>query len=104
MTQPERGPRHRPRPSRRSRAAPAPAESLITLRRCLLRHQVISRILQKALHRLLNAIGAITAQRTRTWKWSDGPPLYGAGGRTSVLAAYPAAEAGTLDGVASLLQ
>jgi hypothetical protein len=45
---------------------------------------------------LLNKMG-ITAQRTRTWKWSN-VPLYEAK-KQWVLGAYMAAEVGTLDGV-----
>ena len=44
----------------------------------------------------------ITAQRTRTWKWST-DPLFEAK-KAWVLAAYKAAEAGTLDGVRGVLR
>ena len=70
--------------------------SLRTLRRYLIRRRVVRSISKEHLRRLLNKMG-ITAQRTRTWKWSN-DPLYEEK-KQWVLGAYKAAEAGTLDGV-----
>jgi transposase len=70
--------------------------SLTTLRRYLIRHRVVATICKEHLRRLLNGMG-ITAQRTRTWKWST-DPLYDQK-KAWVRAAYRGAEAGTLDGV-----
>jgi transposase len=70
--------------------------SLTTLRRYLIRHRVVAAVSKEHLRRLLKGMG-ITAQRTRTWKWSN-DPLYEQK-KTWVRAAYRAAEAGTLDGV-----
>jgi transposase len=70
--------------------------SLATLRRYLVRHRVVGSISKEHLRRLLQSMG-ITAQRTRTWKWSN-DPLFEVK-KDWVLAAYKAAEAGTLDGV-----
>ena len=70
--------------------------SLSRLRRYLIRHRVVKAISKEHLRRLLNKMG-ITAQRTRTWKWSN-DPLYEEK-KQWVLGAYKAAEAGTLDGV-----
>jgi transposase len=70
--------------------------SLSRLRRYLLRRRVVKAISKEHLRRLLNKMG-ITAQRTRTWKWSN-DPLYEEK-KQWVLGAYQAAEAGTLDGV-----
>jgi transposase len=70
--------------------------SLTTLRRYLVRHRVVAAISKEHLRRLLGSMG-ITAQRTRTWKWSN-DPLFEVK-KSWVLAAYQAAEAGTLDGV-----
>ena len=70
--------------------------SLTRLRRYLLRHRVVKAISKEHLRRLLNNMG-ITAQRTRTWKWSN-DPLYEEK-KQWVLGAYKAAAAGTLDGV-----
>jgi transposase len=71
--------------------------SLTTLRRHLLRKRVVvSGISKEHLRRILQSMG-ITAQRTRTWKWSN-DPLFEIK-KDWVLAAYRAAEAGTLDGV-----
>ena len=70
--------------------------SLSRLRRYLIRHRVVRSISKEHLRRLLNKMG-ITAQRTRTWKWSN-DPLYEQK-KQWVLGAYKAAEAGTLDGV-----
>jgi transposase len=70
--------------------------SLRTLRRYLIRRRVVKSISREHLRRLLNKMG-ITAQRTRTWKWSN-DPLYEVK-KQWVLGAYRAAEAGTLDGV-----
>lgn len=75
---------------------PATRWSLTTLRRYLVRHRVVKRISREHLRRLLNKMG-ITAQRTRSWKWST-DPLYEIK-KQWVLGAYRAAEAGTLDGV-----
>ena len=46
--------------------------SLATLRRYLIRHRVVERISKEHLRRILQSMG-ITAQRTRTWKWSNDP-------------------------------
>ena len=70
--------------------------SLATLRRYLVRKRVVTSISKEHLRRLLQSMG-ITAQRTRTWKWSN-DPLFEVK-KSWVLAAYKAAEAGTLDGV-----
>ena len=70
--------------------------SLTTLRRYLVRRRVVTTISKEHLRRILVSMG-ITAQRTRTWKWSN-DPLY-AEKKGWVLAAYKGAEAGTLDGV-----
>jgi transposase len=75
---------------------PATRWSLCRLRRYLIRHRVVEMISKEHLRRLLNRMG-ITAQRTRTWKWSN-DPLYEAK-KQWVLGAYRAAEAGALDGV-----
>jgi len=70
--------------------------SLTTLRRHLVRRRVVGAISKEHLRRILQSMG-ITAQRTRTWKWSN-DPLFDIK-KDWVLAAYRAAEAGTLDGV-----
>jgi transposase len=70
--------------------------SLATLRRHLVRTRVVTAISKEHLRRILQSMG-ITAQRTRTWKWSN-DPLFELK-KDWVLAAYKAAEAGTLDGV-----
>jgi transposase len=70
--------------------------SLRRLRRYLIRVKVIKTISREQLRRILNHAG-VTYQRTRTWKWSP-DPLYETK-KNWVLAAYTAAEAGTLDGV-----
>src|SRR5205085_2504881 len=57
----------------------------------------IARVLQTDENQVRRLIGEITAQRTRTWKWSN-DPLFEVK-KDWVLAAYQAAEAGTLDGV-----
>ena len=75
---------------------PATRWSLSRLRRYLIRHRVVKAISKEHLRRLLNKMG-ITAQRTRTWKWSN-DPLYELK-KQWVLGAYKAAEAGPLDGV-----
>lgn len=75
---------------------PGPRWSLTTLRRYLIRRRVVTSISKEHLRRLLQSMG-ITAQRTRTWKWST-DPLFDVK-KDWVLAAYKAAEAGTLDGV-----
>lgn len=68
--------------------------SLTTLRRHLVRKRVVSAISKEHLRRLLQSMG-ITAQRTRTWKWSNDPLFEIKKGW--VLAAYKGAEAGTID-------
>jgi transposase len=70
--------------------------SLATLRRYLIRHEVVAAISKEHLRRVLQSMG-ITAQRTRTWKWSN-DPLFDAK-KDLVLAAYKGAEAGTINGV-----
>jgi transposase len=70
--------------------------SLARLRRYLMRRRVVGSISVEHLRRILRAHN-VTAQRTRTWKTST-DPLYEAK-RAWVVAAYQAAEAGTLDGV-----
>ncbi len=70
--------------------------SLSRLRRYLIRCKVVRSVSKEHLRRLLNQMG-ITAQRTRTWKWSN-DPLYETK-KQWVLGAYKAAQAGTLDGV-----
>ncbi len=70
--------------------------SLSTLRRHLVRKRVVTAISKEHLRRVLQSMG-ITAQRTRTWKWSN-DPLYEEK-KGWVLAAYKGAEAGSLDGV-----
>jgi transposase len=70
--------------------------SLATLRRYLVRSKVVPSISKEHLRRILQSMG-ITAQRTRTWKWSNDPLFEEK--KSWVLAAYKAAEAGTLDGV-----
>lgn len=69
--------------------------SLTTLRRYLVRHHVVATISKEHLRRVLKEMG-ITAQRTRTWKWSSDPLFEQK--KSWVLAAYKAAEAGTLHG------
>lgn len=69
--------------------------SLTTLRRHLFRAGIVT-ISKEHLRRILQSMG-ITAQRTRTWKWSTDPLFEAKKGW--VMAAYKAAEAGTLDGV-----
>lgn len=69
--------------------------SLATLRRYLVRSRIVASISKEHLRRILQSMG-ITAQRTRTWKWSDDPLFEEK--KSWVLAAYKAAEAGTLDG------
>src|SRR5438094_9779274 len=59
--------------------------SLTTLRRYLVRHRVVKAISKEHLRRLLHKMG-ITAQRTRSWKWSN-DPLYETK-KQSVLGAY----------------
>jgi len=80
----------------RDLAEPGTRWSLATLRRYLVRHRVVVSISREHLRRVLSSMG-ITAQRTRTWKWSN-DPLYEPK-KGWVLAAYQGAEAGTLDGV-----
>lgn len=69
--------------------------SLTTLRRYLFRAGIVT-VSKEHLRRILQSMG-ITAQRTRTWKWSTDPLFEAKKGW--VLAAYKAAETGTLDGV-----
>ena len=71
---------------------PATRGSLARLRRYLIRHRVLRSISQEHLRRLLNKMG-ITAQRTRTWKWSNDPLFEEK--KQWALGAYKAAEAGT---------
>ena len=70
--------------------------SLTTLRRYLVRKRVVASISKEHLRRVLRSLG-ITAQRTRTWKWSN-DALFDIK-KDWVLAAYQGAEAGTLNGV-----
>jgi transposase len=70
--------------------------SLRRLRRYLIRAKVVKSVSREQLRRILHAAG-VTHQRIRTWKWSP-DPFYEAK-KNWVLAAYAAAEAGTLDGV-----
>jgi transposase len=70
--------------------------SLATLRRYLIRNRVVTSVDKEHLRRILQSMG-ITAQRTRTWKWSNDPLFEQKKGW--VLAAYKGAEAGTIDGV-----
>jgi transposase len=60
------------------------------------RNKIVATISKEHLRRILQSMG-ITAQRTRTWKWSNDPLFEEK--KAWVLAAYKAAEAGTLDGV-----
>ncbi len=64
--------------------------------RSLARLRLVAAISKEHLRRLLRSMG-ITAQRTRTWKWSNDPLFEEK--QDWVLAAYKAAVAGTLDGV-----
>ena len=75
--------------------------SLTTLRRYLVRHWVVVDLQGASAPGPVDSMG-ITAQRTRTWKWSN-DPLFEAK-KQWVLAAYKAAEAGTLDGVLGQLR
>jgi transposase len=68
--------------------------SLATLRRYLVLEGIVDMVSKEHLRRILQSLG-ITAQRTRTWKWSN-DPLYEEK-KSWILAAYKAAEAGTLD-------
>jgi len=70
--------------------------SLARLRRYLIRNRIVDHVDKEHLRRILQSLG-ITAQRTRTWKWSNDPLFEVKKGW--VLAAYKGAEAGTLDGV-----
>ena len=70
--------------------------SLSRLRRYLIRNRIVDHVDKEHLRRILRSLG-ITAQRTRTGKWSN-DPLYEAK-KGWVLAAYQGAEAGTIDGV-----
>jgi len=70
--------------------------SLTTLGRYLVRSNIVETISKEHLRRVLQSMG-ITAQRTRTWKWSN-DPLFELK-KDWVLAAYQGAEAGTVDGV-----
>lgn len=80
----------------RDHGVPATHWSLAKLRRFLLRTRVVRSISKEHLRRVLQSMG-ITAQRTRTWKWSTDPLFEEKKGWT--LAAYAGAEAGTIDGV-----
>ena len=77
-------------------AEPGTRWSLTTLRRYLIRQRVVPSISKEHLRRVLRSMG-ITAQRTRTWKWSTDPLFEQK--KAWTLAAYKGAEAGTLDGV-----
>jgi transposase len=70
--------------------------SLATLRRYLVHSRIVEAISKEHLRRVLHSMG-ITAQRTRTWKWSNDPLFEQK--KDWVLAAYQGAEAGTVDGV-----
>ena len=70
--------------------------SLATLRRYLIGQRVVATISKEHLRRVLQSLG-ITAQRTRTWKWSN-DPLYELK-KGWVLAAYQGAEAATIERV-----
>lgn len=70
--------------------------SLTTLRRYLVREEIVDVVSKEHLRRILKSLG-ITAQRTRTWKKSNDP--YFEQKKSWVLSAYRGAEAGTLDGV-----
>jgi transposase len=70
--------------------------SLTTLRRYLIRSEVVDAISKEHLRRVLQTLG-ITAQRTRTWKWSN-DAMFDVK-KDWVLAAYRGAEAGTINGV-----
>jgi transposase len=67
--------------------------SLATLRRYLIREEVVEAISKEHLRRVLQSMGN-TAQRTRTW---SNDPLFDAK-KDLVLAAYKGAEAGTING------
>lgn len=69
--------------------------SLATLRRYLVRQRIVGSISKEHLRRILQSLG-ITAQRTRTWKWSTDPLFEEK--KSWVLAIYKAAQAGTIDG------
>jgi transposase len=69
--------------------------SLATLRRYLVRQRIVGSISKEHLRRILQSLG-ITAQRTRTWKWSNDPLFEEK--KSWVLAIYKAAQAGTIDG------
>lgn len=68
--------------------------SLRTLRRYLLVEGIVDAVSKEHLRRILQSLG-ITAQRTRTWKWSNDP--FYEEKKSWILALYKAAEAGTLD-------
>lgn len=80
----------------RDLGVPATRWSLANLRRYLVQKRIVSLISKEHLRRILQQLG-ITAQRTRTWKWSNDPLFEQK--KSWVLAAYKAAEAGTLNGV-----
>jgi transposase len=69
--------------------------SLATLRRYLVRQRIVGSISKEHLRRILQSLG-ITAQRTRTWKWSNDPLFEEK--KSWVLGIYKAAQAGTMDG------
>lgn len=68
---------------------------MTTLRRYLFRARIAT-ISKEHLRRVLQSMG-ITAQRTRTWKWSTDPLFEEK--KDWVLAAYKGVEAVTIDGV-----
>jgi transposase len=70
--------------------------SLTTLRRYLVREEIVDVVSKEHLRRILKSFH-ITAQRTRTWKKSNDP--HHEQKKSWVLSAYRGAEAGTLDGV-----
>jgi transposase len=70
--------------------------SLTTLRRYLVREEIVDRVSREHLRRILKSLG-ITAQRTRTWKKSNDPHFEQK--KSWVLSAYRGAEAGTINGV-----
>jgi hypothetical protein len=96
MMRPKNGFAKSPSPVPAISVSPPPRWSLRRLRRYLIRNRVVEVISKEHLRRLLNKMG-ITAQRTRTWKWSNDP--LDEQKKQWVLGAYKAAEAARLDGV-----
>jgi transposase len=68
--------------------------SLTTLRRYLVREEIVDRVSREHLRRILKSFH-ITAQRTRTWKKSNDPHFEQK--KSWVLSAYRGAEAGTIN-------